>query len=138
MKKIVIIIFTLFTLSIKAQDITTQTLYSYMVEIDIQHPEIVMAQAKLESGRFKSIIFRENNNLFGMRLPVRRKTTAIGKNRGYAVYRDWKSSVRDYKLWQDRMINKGNSDDDYLRYLQEHYAKNEQYIRILRKMICKF
>ena len=48
-------------------------------------------------------------NLFGMRLPKARKTTAIGKKRHYAVYKDWISSVEDYKHWQNKIPNKPNN-----------------------------
>jgi flagellum-specific peptidoglycan hydrolase FlgJ len=114
-----------------------EKLIAYMIEIGIKHPEIVLAQAKLESGRFKSRIFRENHNLFGMKLPKIRKTLATGKNRGYATFKDWKSSVNDYKLWQDRMIKKGKTKAEYYTYLQKNYAENEQYVIILKKIVYK-
>ena len=64
--------------------------------------EQIYKHARSESGNFKSKIFRENNNAFGMRLAKRRQTTAVGKNRGYAIYNDWYDSVYDYWLWYER------------------------------------
>jgi len=46
--------------------------------------KLITAQAGFETGNFTSVIFKENNNLFGMKLPKVRKTTAIGENRGHA------------------------------------------------------
>jgi hypothetical protein len=36
-------------------------------QLNFRYPHIILAQAKLESGHFKSTIFLENNNMFGMR-----------------------------------------------------------------------
>jgi len=80
---------------------TPQNLQSEIQKQGIVYPDVALAQAKLESGNFNSPIFKENNNLFGMKLAQVRKTTATGKNRGHAKYNSWQDSVMDYKLWQD-------------------------------------
>ena len=36
-------------------------------QLNLKYPHIVYAQAMLESGNFTSKIFRENNNMFGMK-----------------------------------------------------------------------
>ena len=36
-------------------------------QLNLKHPHIAYAQAMLESGNFTSKIFRENNNMFGMK-----------------------------------------------------------------------
>ena len=80
------------------------------------HIEQIYKHAQSESGNFKSKVFKENNNTFGMRLPRRRTTTAIGKNRGYAIYTDWYDSVYDYWLWYERKpIASNQSWGTYLR-----------------------
>ena len=61
----------------------------------IEHPYIVYAQAMIESNNFQSKIYRENNNMFGMKMPERRATLAIGINKGHAVYRNWRECVID-------------------------------------------
>ena len=71
-------------------------LKEYIIGLNIKFPHIVFAQAKLESGYFKSTIFRENNNLFGMRVASRRPTTNKGENRGHAAFDNWKESLVDY------------------------------------------
>lgn len=80
------------------------------------HVEQIYKHARSESGNFKSKVFRENNNAFGMRLAKRRQTTAVGKNRGYAIYDDWYDSVYDYWLWYERKpIASNQSWGSYLR-----------------------
>lgn len=82
--------------------------------LDIQFPDIVLRQAICESGGFKSKLTKRGNNIFGMRLARKRKTTAIGKCGGYAQYAHWVESVIDYKLWQgDKPIT-----ENYVTYLK--------------------
>ena len=88
----------------------------------IKYPDIVMAQAKIESGHFTSAIFKENNNLFGMKLPAQRKTTAIGKNRGHAKYETWQDSVEDYKIWQDTLGWSSLPKEAYIQKLSDKYC----------------
>ena len=45
---------------------------------------LLFAQAYHETGGFKSRSFREENNMFGMKLPSRRAT--LGKKSPYSVY----------------------------------------------------
>ena len=67
----------------------------------VNFPDVALAQAKLETGHFESAVFKENNNLFGMKHPSVRQTVSLGSNRGHAKYKTWQDSVKDYKLWQD-------------------------------------
>ena len=57
------------------------SVYNYILELNIQHPEVVLRQARIESGNFKSRIFLENNNMFGMKMPNKRPNMASGSNR---------------------------------------------------------
>ena len=104
-----------------------------MYNLKIAHPDIVMAQAIIESGNFKSNIFKENNNLFGMKMPEYRKTTAIGINRGAAVYRNWRESVIDYALWQGKRARYSTT-NQYLRRLRS-YATDPNYIKKIKQRI---
>jgi len=80
---------------------TPENLEKEIIKLNIVYPDVAMAQAKWESAHFKSDVFKENNNVFGMKLALQRDTTAVGKNRGHAKYNNWQDSVKDYKLWQD-------------------------------------
>jgi hypothetical protein len=59
----------------------------------------ITAQSAFETGNFSSVIFKEQNNLFGMKLPKIRKTVADGEARGHAVYNSVEDSVTDYRLY---------------------------------------
>lgn len=59
------------------------------------------AVSKFETGNFSSAVFKENNNLFGMRLPRKRSTTATSSNLGHAVYNNRLDSIYDLVLWLD-------------------------------------
>ena len=120
---------------IPVEKFSKKALYSFILSLGIEYPDIVYAQAKIESANFHSKLFRHQNNLFGMTYPGRTKSVAIGLKNGYNVYNSWQASVIDYKLWQARMIHKIDNEQDYLFYLQEHYADNgEEYIILIKKM----
>jgi len=109
---------------------TKSEVYKEIIKQGIKHPDIVMAQARLETGNFTSGICKRNNNLFGMKLPKQRRTTAIGESKGHARYNNWKKSVEDYKIWQDTFYKEG----DYYIFLESHgYATSNTYISKLKQ-----
>jgi hypothetical protein len=60
------------------------------------------AVAALETGRCLCLGIARHNNLFGMRMPAVRPTTAIGPGPGrHAKFRSWRDSVRDLRYWSD-------------------------------------
>jgi uncharacterized FlgJ-related protein len=110
-----------------------ENMIKLIIDLNIAHPDIVIAQAIIESGNFKSNIFKENNNLFGMKMPEYRKTTAIGINRGHAVYSSWRESVIDYALWQGKRA-RYSTKNQYLRRLKS-YAADPNYITKIKQRI---
>lgn len=104
-------------------------------QIGIKHIDIMVAQARIESGRYSSNIFNDNNNLFGMKLPRSRQTTAIGINRGHAQYMSWQQSVVDYKLWQRKVLKKNSSRRAYLKWISNNYAENPDYINLIKQQL---
>lgn len=109
------------------------SVYSYMVRIGMRYPDVVYRQALLECG-FSSDLFKNANNLFGMRMPGVRKTTAIGKYKGYAKFSSWKESINDYKLYQDAYLSKAKTKEEYYRLLDKNYGATGNYSRTLKKM----
>jgi uncharacterized FlgJ-related protein len=109
--------------------------YKQMLKIGIAYPDVALAQAKIETGNFTSKIFIENNNMFGMKLPERRRTTAIGEKHNHAEYTSWIQSLIDYKLWQDKMIHRAPTKHAYLAYLSRNYAEDKNYIRKIKRII---
>jgi hypothetical protein len=57
---------------------TQDKLVGLLKDLNVKYPHIVLAQARLETGGYKSRIFKENNNLFGMRQATVRINTASG------------------------------------------------------------
>lgn len=112
-----------------------QLLKEYIEELNIAFPEIVFAQAKLESGNFKGKMFLENHNLFGMKKPSIRSTTAKGEQYGHAYYDSWKESVLDYALWSCRYLSNIKTKKQYLDYLANNYAEDTLYIKKLHSII---
>lgn len=103
---------------------------------DIKYPEIVLKQAKLETGNYKSNICLKNNNLFGMRFSWKRQSVEIAEALGHAVYENWIQSILDYKLWQDYnscLLEQCNG-DYYLFLVKSKYATGKRYINYLKKI----
>lgn len=125
------------TVRMYANDLSlNDSVYVYILTNDIEHPDIVYAQALLETGNFNSSIFKSNNNLFGMKLPKVRETTAIGENKNHAVFDSWMSSIDDYKLWQQTYAS-NKSRDEYFSYLSKCYSQDEEYASKLKKIISR-
>ena len=99
-----------------------------------KYPDLILAQAVLESGHFKSNVFRQNNNLFGMRQPRKRYTLCKGSNLNHGVYENWKVSVEDRMIY-DTLYLKDMTRTQYLKFLDNVYCKNGYYSRTLEKII---
>lgn len=109
----------------------------YLKCLNIKHADIVFAQAVLETGGFKSHVFRANNNLFGMRLAKSRSTTALGSKNGHAYYSSWKQSVVDYAMFYSKYLSR-LSRKEYLDYLSDNYAEDPGYVGKLKRVINKY
>lgn len=62
---------------------------------------MITAQAMHETGVFTSRLYKEQNNLFGMRHPTIRSTTSVGEEAGYARFANLEDSVKDLVLYFD-------------------------------------
>ncbi len=111
-------------------DFSEKALVTLMKELKIKYPEVALSQARLETGNFTSAIFKENHNLFGMKMAELRPTSAIGINRGHALYSNWKESVVDYALFQSFIISrlKTVNKDTYRQHIQKYYSETSDYL----------
>jgi hypothetical protein len=114
-----------------------EKLISYIKELRIKYPHIVLAQAKIESGNYSSFIFKNNNNLFGMRYPKIRTTTSKGSKLGYAYYSSWRESVIDYALYSTTQIKNVYSENEYYNFLNKVYAEDSLYVITLKSVVEK-
>lgn len=88
---------------------------------NIKHPNIVLAQAKLETGNFTSKVCKSKSNLFGLR-----------KGNQYRRYWHWTESVKAYK----KLIQSRYTGGDYLAFLNRiGYAKDPTYIDKLQTIL---
>ncbi len=118
------------------QEFSIQELKKYIKRLNIQHPDIVYAQAVLESGNFKSFLVKQNNNLFGMRMIGNRPTSSNGSKDGYAYFDTWQESVLDYCIYQCLYLS-NNTQEEYLSYLERTYAEDPNYRNKIESMIQK-
>lgn len=112
-----------------------QKLIDKLKELNVKFPYIALAQAKLETGNFTSKVFKENNNLFGMREAKQRITTARGTENNHAYYHTWYESVLDFSFHQCKYLSNLNTEEHYFQYLSQSYAENPKYVSILKDMI---
>lgn len=114
--------------------LTIPNLYQEIIRNGIRHPKIVLAQAILETGWFRSPLCRNRHNLFGLTNP---------KTGKYYEFNHWTESVRayytkvQYRYYQRNRIK--HSEVDYLMWLQEiGYAEDPKYIQAIIQVMKKF
>jgi len=127
----------LLVVDLQRDDFTEEKLADLLKKLKIQYPEIVIAQARLESGGYKSRIFRENHNLFGMKEAVLRINTAQGTQYNHAYYEHWRESVYDYAFYQCRYMGQVRSREEYFNLLSQSYAEDPVYVTKLKNEIKK-
>jgi flagellum-specific peptidoglycan hydrolase FlgJ len=139
MKKLILLVLLATTMFASARTPNQREVYEELVRLDVKFPDIVLAQTILESGNFSSKVAKQNNNLFGMRMPKVRETTAIGQRYGYARYYNWKESVKDYKLWQEALLKKypNMTRGQYKSYINRVYSTGKNYISKINLIIQK-
>lgn len=136
MKKLLLGLLLFCSCTGKGQDVINSALLKqdsitiHNIEMDVwalpfKYKDIVVAQAILETGWFKSKNFRVNNNLFGMRYPHSRVTCSDSSINGYAHYPNWHMSVIDYYLLQSvtESIVPTHSREQYYHYLDRIYSE---------------
>ncbi len=101
---------------------------------DFKYPDIILAQAILETGHFKSAVFKENNNIFGMKQPKKRYTLCSGTNLNHGYFENWKQSIEDRFIY-DTLYLKDMSRVQYKKYLDKVYAKGKNYSGKIEKII---
>jgi len=125
------------TLIIHGERFSEDALIILFKECNVKYPHIVLAQAKLESGNFKSKIFKQNNNMFGMRKARQRITSAQSEKNTYAFYRDWVDCVYDYCMYQSSVLCNVTNEDEYFAKLSARYAEDSTYVSKLKDIIKK-
>ena len=106
-----------------SQSLNDSIVMAELIKQEIQHPEIVLAQAKLETGNYTSVLCKKHGNLFG-----------LNSSKGYRKYTNWKESVTAYK----KLIQSKYKGGDYYAFLcRIRYASDKNYISKLKKIVNK-
>ena len=95
----------------------------------------ITQQSALETGYWKSKIFKEFNNGFGMGVARVRDTNRIGtylatNGEEFSTYRSFEDSVKDYVLWADyfRMPTNFIRPQQFVDFLEKKgYAEDPNY-----------
>ena len=89
----------------------------------LDNTDIILAQAKLETGNYSSRICREYNNIFGL---------YDSKNHDYYRFTSWKECVLFYKI---RVYSRYDRKSDYLSFLDNiGYAEDTDYISKIKEI----
>jgi hypothetical protein len=101
--------------------LTEKNLKKELIRQGVSHPNIVLAQAKLESNLGKSEVAKRTNNLFGLR-----------NGKRYRRFSHWTECVTAYKNLIQSKYEGGN----YYAFLDKiGYAEDPSYTNKLRDMI---
>lgn len=92
----------------KEAELTVASLYAALKRHGVKHPKIVLAQAILETGWFRSQVAKTKNNLFGLRNP---------RTGEYYSFNTWEDSI-----------------DGYVSMVQYKYRQNENYYAFLSRI----
>ena len=140
----------------KYKPFSIQLFYEYLCIKEIADPEFVIKQAALETGWFKHKYAVKYNNYGGFHYPSIRKTTACGwiwgdphrieqKDGTYkivkfkvAVYKHWTDFVDDLFLYQQNLLLRGISLDNYPEAIRKAgYCPNEKYVSLVMSVKIK-
>lgn len=104
-------------------ELTIPNLYKEIIRNGILYPKIVLAQAILETGWFRSSVCRNKHNLFGLTNP------RTGK---YYEFNHWTESVRAYYTKVQYKYKGGN----YLLWLEDiGYAEDFNYRKKINRIL---
>jgi hypothetical protein len=83
-------------------------------------PNVALAQAKIESAHYKSLVCRENKNLFGIK--YHKCVFVKGQNNNHASYDTYKDNIKCYIHIQHH----------YLGKIDGHYAEAPDYVEKIK------
>ena len=124
------------TLPTPLYELTKSHVIEFIQKLPIQHPDILYQKIMLETGHLKSKRAVSDGNLIGMRTVKQRPTTQSGiSTSGYGKYADWRDSIIDYLLWQQYVVKKKMTKEQYYRFTAQIYSTNrEKYVKVLKQI----
>lgn len=82
-------------------DFAFDLLYFLTPKKDKNYITFLYAQAQQETGNFKSDLFKRAKNMFGMRVPSKRKWWGNGETNNYSSYATYMHSILDVISWYE-------------------------------------
>ena len=116
---------------------TEEKFINKIKKLNLNYPHIVYAQAMLESGNFTSKIFKENNNMFGMKQARTRINLAKSTQYNHAYFETWEDCLLDFAFHRATYFSKLKTEQDYYNYLGKYYAEDPSYVGKLKSMVNK-
>ena len=116
---------------------TEEKFINKIKQLNLKYPHIAYAQAMLESGNFTSKIFKENNNMFGMKQARTRINLAKSTQYNHAYFETWEDCLLDFAFHRATYFSKLKTEQDYYNYLGKYYAEDPSYIGKLKSMVNK-
>lgn len=106
------------------KELTISNLYNELIRQGVKHPKIVLAQAILESGHFRSRLTLTHNNIFGIKK----------RNGEYQMFSHRSDAVTPYRdLVQYKF--KGRTSSDYYAFLDKiGYAGGKDYVYNVKRI----
>ena len=115
------------TVSFENLELNRDNFYFVCYYFGIEHPEIVYAQAELESARFTSKVFKENNNFLGL---------YNSKKKTYYNFDHWTDCLKGYKNYVQL---KWDGKENYYTFLEQlPYASDPDYIRKVKILVKNY
>ena len=106
---------------------TKEYLLDALEYYEVKHPDIVYAQAILETGNLRSKVCKEYNNLFGL---------WDSRNHCYYSFNHWSESVVAYI---DYIQDRYEPPSDYYKFLSDiGYAEDPDYINKLKRIVNQY
>jgi len=122
---------------IEIEPFSEEAFKTYLKDLNFKYPDLVHAQAKIESANFTSSVFNTHNNMFGMKKARARVTTADPNTEmTYAHYSYWKDAVLDRAMYECKYLST-LSRTQYIDYLNKNYAEDPNYDKALRSIVSK-
>lgn len=115
---------------LECQNPTRELFYQFCCDNSILYPEVVWAQARLESGNFRSAMYQTKNNCLGL---------YDSRNRRYMSFSHWTECLIAYRdKVQYRFTGASDNTEVYLSWLVRiGYASDADYVSKIRKMMRK-
>jgi len=117
------------------EDFSEEELIKLIKKLNFRFPEIVLAQAILETNYFSSSVFKEGKNLFGMKQAFSRVNISEGTKNNHAYYSNWKESVIDYGFYYSTYLYQCKTEKELLLTLNKIYAVDPLYDSKLKNII---